>query len=106
MVIFNNDMFEDIAKVTKELWPEMPWPCIRWSDAKFLGGFDGQFFGSEKPLIYISTSLSIKSAVIVLSHELAHAVTYHLGRDYEAHGPKWQDYYDKINKRYNEVASD
>ncbi len=30
MVIFNNDMFEDIAKVTKELWPEMTWPNIFW----------------------------------------------------------------------------
>jgi len=105
-MIFCNDMFEVVAKVTKELWPDMPWPYIFWADARYLGGMYGQF---RKSSIYISTSLSIKSAVIILIHELAHTVNCYLKDldteviDSEVHGSEWQDCFDKINEKYEEA---
>ena len=54
--------------------------------------------GSE-PVIYVSTSLTIKYLPEILAHEMAHVIAGYI----EGHGDVWNEAFDKINAMYNGI---
>lgn len=113
--VFANDPFRTVAEAFNELFPNMPWPCIQWTEPGDIHKDDNSPWGhadfpteegDEEIFVNIDSILPAHAAVEILAHELAHVACHHLGLDQgeDKHGKNWEDTFDAINKKYYEKA--
>ena len=106
MMIFVNDPFEMLDEAFQNLHPEKEYkaciePELENKKGNTVHGFT-QFNDDETPIIAISAELTIKDAVEIFAHELAHVAT---GKGV-GHGEKWEQEYEKIFREYNRIGNE
>lgn len=104
---FDNDPFAMVFEAFAALYPGLTFTCV-WADE--LHDEDGdESYGltlfpddGGMPEIAVSAELTVKNAVRVLVHELAHVAA---GIDAE-HGPAWKEASDAIHEKYIEILEE
>lgn len=105
-MIFKNDPFEFIVNAFNELYQGKEYECY-WDENLF--DEDGEkifgfiFFPDDgsTPMIFVDANLSVRNAVEILGHELAHLAT---PNDTE-HGEEWKNAFDNIKEKYDEIVN-
>jgi len=91
--------FDAVIAAALKLYPSLD--ClVEWEEES-----DGTAPGSttfptdgSKPIVRVSIGIPVLDAVDVLAHELTHVI---IGPDCgDAHGPEWQEIFDKIREQY------
>lgn len=105
-MIFINSPFDILDKAFHNLYPEKTYKaCIdpNMTDEKgeLVYGYT-QFVKDDVPVIAISADLSIKNAVEVFAHELAHVAA----GEGEGHSKIWEKEFDKIYDEYHRVGDE
>ncbi len=101
-VIVREDPFCRMIRAFSSLWPDksadMMWTTGMQEET---GGWGLTIFPDTggPPLVQIDIEASVKDAVELLGHELAHVAA---GPDAE-HGPEWQAAFDRIHVKYHEL---
>lgn len=103
-MIFVNDPFEILNKSFHNLHADKEYkaciePVIQDDKGNKAYGFT-QFNKGEIPIIAISAELTIKDAIEIFAHELAHVAS---GED-DGHGEKWEQEFEKIFQEYHRIG--
>lgn len=107
---FENDPFALVWLAFKNLYPERDCTCF-WDPELGEDEEDGQpVYGATDydsdtdsyVVLVSSNTLTVKDAVEILAHELAHVA---VGGDM-GHGPIWEEAFDAIFKEYNRIGEE
>lgn len=103
-MIFVNSPFEILDESFRNLYPKKEYkacfePELEDEKGNTVYGFT-QFNDGETPVIAISAELTIKDAVEIFAHELAH-VAAGAGA---GHGKKWKQEFEKIFHEYHRIG--
>lgn len=103
-MIFINSPFEILDEAFQNLYPKKEYkacfePELEDEKGNTVYGFT-QFNDDETPVIAISADLTIKDAVEIFAHELAHAAAG-VGA---GHGKKWKQEFEKIFQEYHRIG--
>ena len=106
-----NDPFSLVADAFGELWPNTPFPRVEFVEGLHIDD-DAPWAETHIPdddfpdiRISIDVEATVRGAVELLAHELAHVAMYHLGLDHEEnHGPFWQEFFEAINQTHKAKA--
>lgn len=99
---FTNDPFALVYMAFKNLYPDKNCEC-------FFGGVSGNehygetvFEENGHVTVYINETLTIRNAIEILAHELAHVA---VGETEETHGKEWEEAFEAIFKEYERIVS-
>lgn len=104
---FSIDPFAIAFEAFAALYPGLTFTC-EWAeelhDEEGVETYGQTFFPDDGgiPEIAVSGELTVKNAVEVLVHELAHVA---VGIDAE-HGPAWEEAFDAIHEKYIEILEE
>ena len=105
-MIFQNSPFELLDKAFKTLYPNKRYMAYIDVDMQDENGEKvcgcTQFNDDNTPIIFIDASLSIKNAVEIFAHELAHVAA----GEQEGHGELWEKAFDEIQNEYNRIGTE
>lgn len=105
-MIFVNSPFEILDKSFHNLYPEKEYkahiePDIQDEEGKTAYGFT-QFEEDGIPVIAVSAELTIKDAVEIFAHELAHVAA----GESVGHGEEWENAFENIFQEYNRIGEE
>lgn len=103
-MIFVNSPFEILGKAFHNLYPNKRYeacidPDIQDEEGNVAYGFT-QFNESDTPIIAISAELTIKDAVEIFAHELAHVAA----GESASHGEEWENAFENIFREFNRIG--
>lgn len=105
-MIFENSPFELINKAFKTLYPEKEYRACIEPDITDDQGEKAYgitiFYKDDIPIVAISAELTIKDAVEVFAHELAHVAA----GEGAGHGEEWEEAFENIAKEYQRIGKE
>jgi len=91
--------FDAVIDAALKLYPSLD--ClVEWEEGDAVSKPGSTLFPDDGslPIVRINVGIPVSGAIEVLAHELAHVV---VGPDCDdAHGPEWQEVFDKIHEQY------